>query len=333
MGELLSRYKFDKDDPKISSLSHIHSRDIDEALRYYIDEYPNILRVKLCHFDDIFGDVLHDVERRFRFFCGPEKPDADLLEIFAVLIIACKGNITWKVKMLLCLFDFDNSENIDKNEISLVISVFTRALSKLGTGSPPSNSKLFILANSIFKEIDKDSSSILEFQEILEWSDKKKELQEIMANFSQIQSLEQAQMRFEKAFSPIEEIYIPVTVTRTLMQDLEQTMLSQLSVEELGLFFSICMTTGSINPIKFQSYARGVIAFLVSDYTLQKSIDKQEIQIMLSLISRQEKKLTIVEEFMSKALVPTHGRLSFRYWIDILSNNKKMKEHNIRLLG
>ena len=167
MGGLVASYKFDRNDPLFVSLSQIKSTDVEESLSFYIDEYPNVLRVNYRHFDEIFGGILHDVEQCFRFFCG-EKSDADLLEIFAVLIIACKGTVTWKVKMLFCLFDFDNSENIDKNEISLVISAFTKALSKLGTGFPPSTNKLFLIASSIFKEIDKDNSLTLDLQEVLQ---------------------------------------------------------------------------------------------------------------------------------------------------------------------
>ena len=70
--------------------------------------------------------------------------------------------------MLFCLFDFDNSENIDKNELSLILSAFTKALSKLCNGLPPTTAKLYLIASVIFKEVDKDNSSTLELEEIID---------------------------------------------------------------------------------------------------------------------------------------------------------------------
>ena len=92
MGGLLDSYRFNKEDDFLSTFSHIQSRDVEESLSFYVEEYPTLLRVSFRHFDDIFGGMLHQVEKYFKFFSN-EKEDADLLEIFAIFIIACKGAV------------------------------------------------------------------------------------------------------------------------------------------------------------------------------------------------------------------------------------------------
>jgi hypothetical protein len=318
MGGLLSSYRFEKEDPFISSLSQINSLEIEEALSFYVDEYPNVLRISYRHFDDIFGGVLKDVEMSFKFFAN-EKKDADLLEIFAVLIIGCRGTVNWKVKMLFCLFDFDNSENIDKNELSLIISAFTKALSKLCNGTPPTINKLYLIASHIFKEIDKDNSLTLELQEIIDWSEQNLEFQEFMAHFSHIQSLELATMKFNEALEDLKAIKVPETLTKNLTRSLQSTILGTLNSEELELFYRSFTNEAFIHIDLFEKFSVNVIAFIVSDYTNKKSLDKLEIQIMMSLISHQEKSLLIVEDFMRRANIPRNQRLTYKAWIDILN--------------
>lgn len=323
MGGLVALYKFDREDPVIQFLSQINSRDIEEALSFYIDEYPHVLRVKFRHFDDIFGGMLNDVDNCFFFFSGG-KIDVDLLEIFAVMIIACRGTISWKVRMLFCLFDFDNSENIDKNEISLVLSAFTKALSKLGTGFPPSTTKLFLIASSIFKDIDKDNSSTLELEEVLKWSEQNVEFQELMAHFSHIQSLELATIYYNEALKLFTDIEVPDTVTDQLRRKLSFTVFSRLSNEELETFFRNCMVERVLSPEKFLKFGELIIAFLISDFTQRKTIEKQEIQVLLSIISQEEKSILLVEDFMRKIRVPRNSCLTFAHYLEIIATNEEL---------
>ena len=320
MGGLVTAYKFDKENSTIQYLSSIKSHEIEECLSFYITDYPNIFRVNYRHFDDIFGGILNQVESFFLYFSNG-KTDADLLEIFAVLIIACKGSVSWKVKMLFCLFDFDNSETIDKNELSLVISAFTKALCKLGTGFPPSSSKLYLIATQIFKDIDRDNSSTLDLQEILEWSERNLEFQELMAHFSHIQSFELASMRYNQALKEFDDLLIPDLATDQFKRRIGKTFNSKLSEDELSEFFQKSSIGLVINRIEFERLGKSIIAFLTSDYTDHKSLEKLEIQILLSLLSRREVPGTISENFMRRYNISKTDRLSYKKWFHLITED------------
>lgn len=325
MGGLVTTFKFDREDSTISSLSQISAREVEEALSFYIEEYPSLLRVTYRHFDDIFGGTLNDIERSFLFF-SDGKPEADLLEIFAVFIIACKGTAEWKVKMLFCLFDFDNSENIDKNEISLVLSAFTKALSKLGTGYPPTSSKLYLMASAIFKDIDKDNSQTLELNEIIQWSEKNEEFQELMAHFSHIQSLDLAKMRYEHILEEFSNFLSADIMTESVRRRLNEFFGSKrFNLHEVNdMIGHICLDGNVIDKQNMDRVGKSMIAFFVSDYTGQKSLSKQEIQIMMSLLAKEEKPLLIVENFMRKNGVARNNRLGLTIWMQAL-----YKDHSL----
>ncbi|OMJ78936.1 hypothetical protein SteCoe_21157 [Stentor coeruleus] len=319
MGGLVSSFNFNREDPIIQSLSQINAREVEEALSYYIDEYPNMLRVTFRRFDDIFGGTLIDVERFFLFF-SDGKPEADLLEIFAALIIACKGMAEWKVKMLFCLFDFDNSENIDKNELSLVLSAFTKALSKLASGTPPSVSKLYIIAANIFKEIDKDNSQTLELEEIIDWTGKNEEFQDLMAHFSHIQSLDLAKIRFDHSLAEFTS-FLPVEVLNdssknTILRFFTNKSFSLREIEDM--LSHISNWENRIDKDKLEKYAKGMIGFYISDFTGQQKLAKSELQILLSLLGGEQKPLSVIEDFMRKHGISRTGYLTSSSWLQVL---------------
>ena len=325
MGGLLDSYRFNKEDDFLSTFSHIQSRDVEESLSFYVEEYPTLLRVSFRHFDDIFGGMLQQVEKYFKFFSN-EKEDADLLEIFAIFIIACKGAVNWKVKMLFCLFDFDNSENIDKNELSLILSAFTKALSKLCNGLPPTTAKLYLIASVIFKEVDKDNSSTLELEEIIDWSEKNQEFQELMAHFSHIQSFELATMRFNQSLAHVDNLNIPDSITDEFKRQVSLTTLGTLTEAELNLFYDACVESGVINKEIFHLYSQSILAFIISDFTQVKGLDKHEIRKMISLVHHEEKPVVIVEDFMRRTGIPRTGRLSFKKMMELLPSESLLKK-------
>lgn len=317
MGGLVTSYKFDKEDPVIQYLSTIKSHDIEECLSYYITDYPSILRVNYRHFDDIFGGIFNDIDRFFLYFSNT-KSEADLLEIFAVLITACKGSVSWKVKMLFCLFDFDNSENIDRNELSLVISAFTKALSKLGSGFPPTASKLYLIANNIFRDIDKDNNANLDLNEILTWSESCMEFQELMAHFSHIQSYELALMKYNSVLKEFDELMIPETVNENFIRKLGKMFFDKLDKEELNEFVQRSSIGGVVNRFEFERLGKSILAFMISDYTDYKGLEKMEIQVLLSLLAREEISLPITENFMRVYQIGKTERLGFKKWFSLI---------------
>lgn len=317
MGGLVTAYKFDREDPTIQILSSIKSHEIEECLSYYITDYPSILRVNFRHFDDIFGGIFQDIDRFFLYFSNT-KSEADLLEIFAVLITACKGSVSWKVKMLFCLFDFDNSENIDRNELSLVLSAFTKALSKLGSGFPPSASKLYLIANSIFKEIDRDNNASLDLNEILTWSEGCLEFQELMAHFSHIQSYELALMRYTSTLKEFDELIIPETVDNKFISKVWKVFFSKLTQEEVDEFIKKSSIGIVVNRVEFERLGKSIIAFLISDYTDHKALEKMEIQVLLSLLLREEVTLPITENFMRVYQINKTERLIYKKWFSLV---------------
>jgi Ca2+-binding EF-hand superfamily protein len=323
MGGLVTTYKFDKDDSTIQYLSSIKSHDIEECLSFYITDYPNVFRVHYRHFDDIFGAILNQVDSFFLYFSNG-KTDADLLEIFAVLIIACKGSVNWKVKMLFCLFDFDNSETIDKNELSLVISAFTKALCKLGSGFPPSSSKLYLIATNIFKDIDRDNSSTLDLQEILSWSEKNLEFQELMAHFSHIQSFDLASMRYSQILKEFDDLIIPDQVSDQFKRRVGKMFQSKLNDDEMTDFFQKVSIGLVINRVEFERLGKSVLAFMISDYTDHKGLERLEIQVLLSLLSREEVTLPVAESFMRRYNIGKTERLSYKKWFSLVCEDANL---------
>ena len=118
-------------------------------------------------FNDVFGILMDDTEPLFNKL--QELKMVDIYEALACFGLFCGDSFENKCAFVFRLFDFDNSNTIEKTELVKTVNCVLRAICKV-VGLPlPKMEFLESLANACFMMINKEKNTQITFSEFYTW--------------------------------------------------------------------------------------------------------------------------------------------------------------------
>ena len=94
---------------------------------------------------------------------------ASFLEAFVALTVFSKGDFDHKIRGIFIAFDTDESNFIDRKELTTLLLHGVHGLCKLVGLPVPHREDIMQFAYHAFKSIDTDNSEMIEFNEFNEW--------------------------------------------------------------------------------------------------------------------------------------------------------------------
>jgi hypothetical protein len=82
-------------------------------------------------FDDVFSSLLNECSEYFKLLQDRETEMASFLEAFVALTVFAKGDFDYKIRGIFIAFDTDESNFIDRKELTILIQNGVYGLCKL----------------------------------------------------------------------------------------------------------------------------------------------------------------------------------------------------------
>jgi hypothetical protein len=102
-----------------------------ECYEYYMKIYFPRQTLTDEEFDDVFSSLLNECSEYFKLLQDKETQMASFLEAFVALTVFAKGDFDYKIRGIFIAFDTDESNFIDRKELTILIQNGVYGLCKL----------------------------------------------------------------------------------------------------------------------------------------------------------------------------------------------------------
>lgn len=100
----------------------------------------------------------------------------DIYECLSAIVISSGEEFYEKLKFIYRLFDFNQNELIEIDELNQTLQSTIRSICKLVEVNPPSKEEIEFYSHSIFDAIDDDHNNTISYEEFETWIDVQFEL-------------------------------------------------------------------------------------------------------------------------------------------------------------
>eukprot|EP00742_Colponemidia_sp_Colp-10_P006323 GILJ01006777.1.p1 GENE.GILJ01006777.1~~GILJ01006777.1.p1 ORF type:complete len:2262 (-),score=409.36 GILJ01006777.1:195-6980(-) len=152
-------------------------------LKARFEKYSGSFGVDRKKFAQIFAMDQITANRVFDLFDNDGNGKVDCYEFICGIAMICQGSVTDKIKILFNMYDFDKSNSISQDEMTILLRTALSSLAKMSDSKEPTDREIEIQTEQAFAKADTNHDGTISFEEFEKWVRKNPQIQSVLNVF------------------------------------------------------------------------------------------------------------------------------------------------------